>query len=173
MVDVCKDKYGNIYFDENSLFELIYSGNDISGLLAKKSKEIEQFNKIVNYFDEDSSLEIYKKPNKSLEEYNKELISEWFIPESYKNMDLKNFFLSKSSNNKEVKRIEYEYEKFKENELIELLRFLVYLVDVMRENNIVWGVGRGSSVASYILYILGIHKVNPIKYNISPDEFFK
>jgi DNA polymerase III alpha subunit len=43
----------------------------------------------------------------------------------------------------------------------------------MRDNNIVWGVGRGSSVASYVLYLLGIHKIDSIKYNLSPDEFFK
>jgi DNA polymerase III alpha subunit len=43
----------------------------------------------------------------------------------------------------------------------------------MRSSNIVWGVGRGSSVASYALYLIGIHKIDPIKYNLSINEFFK
>ena len=52
---------------------------------------------------------------------------------------------------------------FKERDLIPLLRYLKYLVDTMRKHNIVWGVGRGSSVASYILYLIGVHKINSIK----------
>ena len=47
------------------------------------------------------------------------------------------------------------------------------LVDVSKENNIVLGVGRGSSVASYILYLLGIHKVDSLAYNLDIKEFLK
>ena len=47
-----------------------------------------------------------------------------------------------------------------------LLRYMIYLVDFMRANNIVWGVGRGSHVASYVLYLIGIHKVNPIPHGL-------
>ena len=32
----------------------------------------------------------------------------------------------------------------------------------MRENNIVWGVGRGSPVASYVLFLIGVHRINSI-----------
>jgi hypothetical protein len=49
----------------------------------------------------------------------------------------------------------------------------LYLVDFMRENKIVWGVGRGSSVASYILYIIGVHKVNSIQYGLDFHEFMR
>jgi DNA polymerase III alpha subunit len=48
-----------------------------------------------------------------------------------------------------------------------------YVVDTLRENNIVWGVGRGSSVASYVLHLIGVHKIDSIKYNIPIEEFFK
>ena len=54
-----------------------------------------------------------------------------------------------------------------------LLQFLVYLVDFMRDNKIVWGVGRGSSVASYVLYAIGIHKINPIQYGLDWREFLR
>jgi DNA polymerase III alpha subunit len=50
---------------------------------------------------------------------------------------------------------------------------LIYIIDTMRKNNIVWGVGRGSSVASYILYLLGVHKVDSVKYNLHIEEFLK
>jgi len=62
---------------------------------------------------------------------------------------------------------------FKSHAMMDVLQFLKYMVDTLRENNIVWGVGRGSSVASYVLYLLGVHKVNSIKYNLDPTEFLR
>jgi len=43
----------------------------------------------------------------------------------------------------------------------------------LRKNNIVWGVGRGSSVASYVLFLLGVHKIDSMYYELSVDEFLK
>jgi DNA polymerase III alpha subunit len=57
--------------------------------------------------------------------------------------------------------------------MLDLLRYLKYLVDTMRSKNILWGVGRGSSVASYCLYLLGIHKVDSVKYDLDIKEFLK
>ena len=62
---------------------------------------------------------------------------------------------------------------FEERKMMNVLRFLIYLVDSMRKNKIVWGVGRGSSVASYVLFLIGIHKVNSLKYNLDIKEFLK
>ncbi len=62
---------------------------------------------------------------------------------------------------------------FEERELIPLLQYLIFIVDHMRDENIVWGVGRGSSVASYCLYLLGVHKVDSIKYDLPIEEFLK
>ena len=57
--------------------------------------------------------------------------------------------------------------------MLDLLFYLKYLVDTMRGNSIVWGVGRGSSVASYVLYLLGVHKVDSIKYDLDINEFLR
>ena len=70
-------------------------------------------------------------------------------------------------------RIDYEFNVFRNRNLLNLIRFLMFFVTTCRENNIVLGVGRGSSVSSYILYLIGIHKVNSIKYNLDFDEFLK
>jgi len=48
-----------------------------------------------------------------------------------------------------------------------------YVVDTLRSNSIVWGVGRGSSVASYVLFIIGVHKIDSVKYKLAINEFFK
>ena len=63
--------------------------------------------------------------------------------------------------------------EFEKRGMSDLLRYMIYLVDFMRENNIVWGVGRGSSVASYILYLIGIHSVDSMKYNLDWREFLR
>jgi len=62
---------------------------------------------------------------------------------------------------------------FQERDMFMILRYLKYLVDTMRKHNIVWGVGRGSSVASYVLYLLGVHRINSLHYDLSIDEFLK
>jgi len=70
-------------------------------------------------------------------------------------------------------RIWEELDAFKERDMDNLLRYMIYLVDFMRENDIVWGVGRGSSVASYVLYLIGVHKVNSIQFGLDWREFLR
>jgi DNA polymerase III alpha subunit len=57
--------------------------------------------------------------------------------------------------------------------MIPVLKTMKYIVDTLRKNNVVWGVGRGSSIASYALFLIGIHKIDSIKYDIPITEFFK
>ena len=70
-------------------------------------------------------------------------------------------------------RLISELDLFRKHNMIIVLKSMKFLVDTLRQNNIVWGVGRGSSVASYALYLIGIHKIDPVKYNLSITEFFK
>ena len=72
-----------------------------------------------------------------------------------------------------MQRVWEELDAFKERDMHNLLRYMIYLVDFMREHNIVWGVGRGSSVSSYVLYLIGIHKVDSIKYGLDINEFLR
>lgn len=62
---------------------------------------------------------------------------------------------------------------YQDRDAFDLLRYLKYLVDTMRANNVVWGVGRGSSVASFVLYLIGVHKINSLSYDLDPTEFLK
>lgn len=97
---------------------------------------------------------------------------EWFIPEEYKNMDIAEY-LSNICPKENHLRLAQELDLFKKHNMIEVLKVIKFIVDTLRKNNIVWGVGRGSSVASYTLYLIGIHKIDSIKYNLPIDEFFK
>ena len=62
---------------------------------------------------------------------------------------------------------------FESRNLIPVLQYIKYLVDTMRENKIVWGIGRGSSLASFVLFLIGINKVNPLLHNLDIHEFLR
>ena len=83
------------------------------------------------------------------------------------------YIASKCVTADQLQRVKTELELYKKFQLEKLLRFLIYLVDTLRENKIVWGVGRGSSVASYVLYLIGLHKVDSLKYNLDINEFLR
>lgn len=98
--------------------------------------------------------------------------SNWLIPDLYKNMDIEAFLIEQCPiTNSE--RLTKELALFRKHDMIIVLKAMKYLVDTMRSENIVWGVGRGSCVASYALYLLGVHKIDPVKYNLPINEFFK
>ena len=97
----------------------------------------------------------------------------WFMPDEYKNMDIAKWLLDLCRNETELQRTGAELLMYAERDLLDLLRYLKYFVDTLRSNNIVWGVGRGSSVASFVLYLIGVHKINSITYNLDIEEFIR
>jgi DNA polymerase III alpha subunit len=96
----------------------------------------------------------------------------WFIPDDYC-PDLVAMLYDQCTTDEQRDRVNQELELFIKNDMYDVLHVMKYIVDTLRENNIVWGVGRGSSVASYVLYLIGVHKVDSIKYNLPIEEFFK
>jgi DNA polymerase III alpha subunit len=96
----------------------------------------------------------------------------WFIPDNYKHMDIEEFLVNQCPE-QNYPRLLKELELFRQNNMIPVLTTMKYVVDTLRANNIVWGVGRGSSVSSYVLYLIGIHKIDSVKYDLPIDEFFK
>ena len=96
----------------------------------------------------------------------------WFIPKDYC-PNLVEFLYGQCNTPEQTQRVDQELELFVKHGMYEVLHVMKYVVDTLRENNIVWGVGRGSSVSSYVLYLIGIHKIDSIKYNLPIEEFFK
>lgn len=78
-------------------------------------------------------------------------------------MDIETYILEKANNQEEKDRLIYELKIYKERDFYDLLKAMVYLHDVFVDNDIIVGVGRGSSVASYVLYKIGIHKIDTLK----------
>ena len=96
----------------------------------------------------------------------------WFIPEDYC-PNLVEFLYGQCKTPEQIQRVDQELELFIKNNMYDLLHVMKYVVDTLRENNVVWGVGRGSSVASYVLHLIGVHKIDSVKYNLPIEEFFK
>ncbi len=96
----------------------------------------------------------------------------WFIPDEYKNMDIEEFLVNQCPK-ENYDRLMQELNLYHKNDMIPVLKTMKYLVDTLRKNNVLWGVGRGSSVASYVLYLIGVHKIDSVKYSLPIEEFFK
>lgn len=98
----------------------------------------------------------------------------WFIPKDYQDLDIEQWVISQTPPwDPEASRVAQELELFQKHNMMPVLKAIKYVVDTLRANNVVWGVGRGSSVASYVLYLIGVHKIDSIKYKLPIDEFFK
>lgn len=96
----------------------------------------------------------------------------WFIPYEYQNLDIEKYIRDLCPKHN-YNRIEQELDLYKKHNMLILLKTMKYIVDTLRKNNVVWGVGRGSSVASYVLFLLGVHKIDSVKYDLPIEEFFK
>jgi DNA polymerase III alpha subunit len=96
----------------------------------------------------------------------------WFIPRDYC-PNLVEMLYGMCETQEQTARVDQELELFVKNDMYDVLHCMKYIVDTLRENNVVWGVGRGSSVSSYVLYLIGIHKIDSIKYKLPIEEFFK
>jgi DNA polymerase III alpha subunit len=115
----------------------------------------------------------YQELNISIESFDQTMQSNWYMPDEYKNMDIAKHVLDLCESDPELQRVGEELILFQERDLFPLLKYCKYLVDTMRKHNVVWGVGRGSSVASYVLFLIGIHRINSLHYDLSIDEFLK
>ena len=96
----------------------------------------------------------------------------WFIPDDYY-PNLTEMLYGMCETEDQRNRVSQELELYIKHGMYDILHVMKYIVDTLRANNIIWGVGRGSSVASYVLFLIGVHKIDSIKYNLPIEEFFK
>lgn len=165
-------------YSASDIIEEIYRGNLSKISLARIDIADDDYIKYVDFLQENQLddwplPEPFVEKNISLEIFDRENQNDWFMPKEYRELDIKNYLYSLCETEQELERVKEEIRLFDNHGMIDLLRFLKFLVDIMRSNNILWGVGRGSSVASYCLYLLGIHKINSLKYHLDIKEFLR
>jgi DNA polymerase III alpha subunit len=165
------DIFGQQIYNESEICELYMSDPDrkITNILVDKPITISDI------IDSDNlpNFILYQQPSSSIEDFDYSAQNKWFMPDQYQNFDIAQYVLDLCKTDEELQRVGQELLMFQARNMFPLLRYLKYLVDTMRENNIVWGVGRGSSVASFVLFLIGVHKINSIFYDLAIDEFLK
>lgn len=165
--------FGEIELSEQDLFELLYKQSTDLTKINTDNQTANRFNESrKRNFDSFPSLKILSNNINDIVEFDLQNQDTWFMPDEYKNMDIEGFLVYQCPK-ENYDRLISEIQMFRQKNMLNLLRFLKYLVDTLRKNQIVWGVGRGSSVASYCLFLIGVHKIDPIKYKLDIKEFFK
>jgi len=168
-----RNDYGDCVFSEDNLLDLLYQNPlfDISKLYIENT---EQYSNALAELGLDlPPLQTLPKHTTSIKEFDRNNTEHWYMPAHYETIDVEKWLLDKCTSDIEQQRIKDEMILFREKGFTKVLQFLIFLVDKLRENNIVWGVGRGSSVSSFCLFIIGIHKINPIVYNLDYREFLR
>ena len=164
--------HGDVIFSEEDAIDLLYTDPDFD--ITKL-----YFSDITKYTDSLKELGIDlpvintvpQKP--AIPEFDKINCDKWHMPEKYYQINVLEWLLDKCQNDEEKLRVQMEYDLFEQKKFLRVLQFLIYFVDTLRANNMVWGVGRGSSVASFCLFLIGIHKINPLLYNLDITEFLR
>ena len=166
--------YGQAILSSDNLRELLLQGKNIGHLNVVRDDEIVLYEKYqaellrhINIFL-DAPEEVL-----TFDEFHLQKANEWIFPLEYQQIDVKEWLLKKCKSQIEMDRVLEEYALYEERNLAMLLRLFIFLIDYLRENKFIWGVGRGSAVSSFCLYLIGVHRVDPIKYNLSIHDYLK
>ncbi len=168
-----QNKFGELIFDQDDVCALLMQGRDpgdLSGMIVDQSVDLSCWPDTINPVPEFVQQRIHTC---SVPEFHAQAQSNWHMPVEYKNMDIAKHVLSLCNNESELQRCGAELLLYQELNMFDLLRYLKYLVETMTDHNIIWGVGRGSSVASFVLYKLGVHRVDSLYYNLDIKEFLR
>ena len=164
--------HGDVVFTEQEAIDLLYINPefDVSKLYFN---DTEQYQSALKELGIDLPTIKTAPQRESLSEFDKKNIDNWHMPDKYYQINVLEWLLDKCQTDEEKMRVQLEYDMFEKREFIRVLQFLIYFIDTLRANNIVWGVGRGSSVASFCLFLIGVHKINPLLYNLNISEFLR
>ena len=171
------DSLGIPRFTNKDLINMIYTGHadKVHVVLCDANDDVDKFNTAMEEQGLDK-LQKYIPLDVDQKTFDGVCQGEWFMPDEYKDINVYQYVLSKAETpcpQHIQDRIWEELHEYKNRGMAPLLRYMIYLVDFMRENNIVWGVGRGSSVASYVLYLIGVHKIDSIQFGLDWREFLR
>jgi DNA polymerase III alpha subunit len=166
------DQFGNPIFNTQDIFKFLYQGKltNLKDLTVDYDKEISELEKTAGFTFQRFNEQLDQL---SIEDFDSALQSDWFMPEEYKNFDVEKWCLDRCTTDEQANRVRDEIDAYIERGMLPLLQWTKHFVDTCHANNIVWGVGRGSSVASFVLFLLGVHHIDSVKYNLDWQEFLR
>ena len=174
MIERKIDDWGRAVYRGEDVIELLFCDCDISKLCITATPEIEAYNRVCDENDKSGyAIGPIVDPTETPDEAIARRQGTWWVPEPFGSMNVRSELLGQCLRPEEIQRVNLEMDMFEERGLLPVLRLMLYLVDRWRSNGVVWGVGRGSSSASYCLFLIGIHKINAILYDLDINEFLK
>lgn len=168
------DRVGRIVFNEADIVNMVMSGQplaDLNGLIVTPWIDLETAATMLD--DVPKFIDYDKLAQESVEVFDHRCQGRWHMPDEYQQLDIAAHIIAMCDTPAKLQRVGNELLLYQERGLFNLLRYLKYLVDVMRDNQVIWGVGRGSSTASYVLYLLGVHRIDSMYYDLDVSEFLR
>ena len=170
------NQHSELIYSEEDICDLLMQAHDMGlmkNLLVDNTVDLETAAAILENVPAFMRYDEMVANSVTTEEFDHRNQTQWFMPDTYKQLDIAEHIISLCKTDAELQRVGQELLLYQERNLFDLLRYLKYLVDLMTENNLIWGLGRGSSVASYVLYLLKVHRINSLYYDLDPVEFLR
>lgn len=161
---------GTCQISSSEIADFIISGVPIEKIAAlERDDEVDLYNQLADVPLKYGNFEINFAPDFT-----------WQIPAKFASLDipkmLTEFLINKFGTHKNFQaykeRLEIELTEIENRNLSNMIQTLMFVMDYLKKAEIVYGVGRGSSCASLALYLIGVHCIDPVKYDISYHEFF-
>jgi DNA polymerase III alpha subunit len=168
------DPWGRVIVDPERVFDLLYLGAKPNEIVCETTPGIEHYNRLCIQWDKaNEAISSLAPPDTDPDQDRLARITDWKLPSEFAEINVRKHILTLCKRDDERRRVNEEMDMFEERGLNALLQLTMALVDHFRKNNVVWGVGRGSSVSSYCLYLIGLHKIDAIKYKLDIKEFLR
>lgn len=161
---------GTVICTQDAMMELLYSGRTLRGVLCADPEDQREWELAAREHDSTMPGPMF---HDGVLQDETDWFQYWMTPEPWASMDLREWCLARCTNQRESQRVDEEMLEFESREMLPVLRHLAYCASIWREHGIVWGVGRGSSVCSLVLYLIGINRINPIEHGLEMDEWLK
>jgi DNA polymerase III alpha subunit len=159
------DERGNVLLSAREIAELWLCHGEDTPAFVENSPEIEKFNAMCREKRRDQMM--LSEPGETAKDAG------WFMGEELEGVDLREYLDSLCTTDVERARVAEEMDLFERYDLLPVLRAMICLVAHLRDKGVLWGVGRGSSVASFVLFLIGVHRINPLKYDLPITDFLK
>lgn len=165
---------GDETISAKELTNRVLSGKRVTShtTVSKMTSDIQRYNDLVDP-DERITVKVELRP----------VSVEWNIPHQYRQMDIVALLEDRlaqhlqtvptSQHKLYVRTFSRELKLYQRHNLLDFLRMIHYVVDQLTEQKKVWGIGRGSSVSSFILFLIKAHDVDSVKYDLDIHDFLR
>lgn len=161
---------GTVICGQEAMVEMLYSGRDLDGIFCSDPRDQIEWETASRICDSTTAGPVHASGPMHA---GIDWFDHWLTPEPWASIDLRAWCMERCRSDEERARTEMEISAFERRNMLSAMRHLVYCADTWRKHNICWGVGRGSSVSSFVLHLIGINRINPMEFGLEVAEWLK